>query len=81
VWESEGGGAVLRFSSIRVREGGRRRCTVWRCDGRAAVASVDDNPVMGQLGPKWATLAGLRLGWHGKIKKMSWAAKAIGLNW
>jgi hypothetical protein len=36
---------------------------------------------MGQLGPKWATLAGLRLGWHGKIKKMSWAAKAIGLNW
>jgi hypothetical protein len=27
---------------------------------------------MGRLGPKWATLARLRLGQHGKIKKMSW---------
>jgi hypothetical protein len=36
---------------------------------------------MGRLGPKWATLAGLRLGQRGKIKKMSWAAKAIGTNW
>jgi hypothetical protein len=36
---------------------------------------------MGWLGPKWATLAGLWLVQCGKIKKMSWAAKAIGPNW
>jgi hypothetical protein len=36
---------------------------------------------MGWLGPKRAALARLRLGRHGKIKKMSWAAKAIGPNW
>jgi hypothetical protein len=38
-------------------------------------------PSVGWLGPKWATLAGLQLGWRRKIKKMSWAAKAIRLNW
>jgi hypothetical protein len=54
VWESEGGGAVLRFSSIRVREGGRRRCAVWRCDGRAAVASVAEGRRQPGDGPAWA---------------------------
>jgi hypothetical protein len=40
VRESEGGWAKLRFSSIRVREGGRRWRAVWRRDVRAALTSV-----------------------------------------
>jgi hypothetical protein len=54
VRESEGGRAVLRFSSIRVREGGRQRRTVWWCDGRAAVASVAEGRRRPGDGPAWA---------------------------
>jgi hypothetical protein len=54
VQESEGGRAVLQFSSIRVREGGRRWHVVRRCDGRAAVALVAEGRRWPGDGPAWA---------------------------
>jgi hypothetical protein len=82
VWESDGGRAVLRFSSIRVREGGRRWRAVRRRDGRAAMTSVAEARRRPGDGPDWVEVDHTGRAVTGRArKKMSWASNAIGPNW